>query len=240
MNKQRVDGHTSQAYDAEMNQVVNHVLEMGELVTQQVEKALQAFIHSDSALAKEVVEKDHLVNRMEVDIDNECVQILVRRQPAAGDLRAVIAVIKTIKDVERIGDQAKRIARLALKASDADQVMAPKEFNEFQTMGNRVLEMLRGAMQAFRKMDADDALSVALLDKQIDNDYEAILRQNMTYMLEDPRNITRIVEMTWAGRAIERIGDHARNICEYTIYFVKGQDVRHQDDSVLEATVKGR
>ncbi|GAB2579158.1 phosphate signaling complex protein PhoU [Nitrincola alkalisediminis] len=240
MNKQRVDGHTSQAYDAEMNQVVNHVLEMGELVTQQVEKALQAFIHSDSALAQQVVEKDHLVNKMEVDIDNECVQILVRRQPAAGDLRAVIAVIKTIKDVERIGDQAKRIARLALKASESDQMMAPKEFNEFQTMGSRVLEMLRGAMQAFRKMDAEDALSVALLDKQIDNDYEAILRQNMTYMLEDPRNITRIVEMTWAGRAIERIGDHARNICEYTIYFVKGQDVRHQDDSVLEATVKGR
>lgn len=236
MSIQRVDGHTSQAYNAEMNEIVNDVLAMGELVIQQVKKALNAFINADAALAHEVISADTSINDMEVEIDDKCVQILVKRQPAAGDLRAVIAVIKTIKDLERIGDQAKRIARMAVKSDS--QVLPPKEFSEFATMGGHVTQMLQGAMSAFRRMDADEALKVALLDKQVDNDYEAILRQNMTYMLEDPRNITRMIEMTWVGRAIERIGDHARNVCEYTIYFVKGRDVRHTNDEELQAIVR--
>ena len=238
MNKQRVDGHTSQAYDAEMNEIVNHVLVMGEKVTQQVELALQAFIQMDSELAKQIIEADKSINDMEVSIDDMCVQVLVKRQPAARDLRAIIAMIKTIKDLERIGDQAKRIARMA--GNSSSQIMAPKGFSEFEQMGLRVNQMLQGAMTAFRQMDADAALQVALLDKQIDNDYEGILRQNMTYMLEDPRNISRIVEMTWVGRAIERIGDHARNVCEHTIYFVKGRDVRHINDEQLEAVVRNK
>ncbi|QEW08263.1 phosphate signaling complex protein PhoU [Nitrincola iocasae] len=236
MNNQRVDGHTSQAYDAEMNEIVNDVLAMGELVIQQVERALNAFINADVALAQEVISADTSINDMEVEIDDKCVQVLVKRQPAAGDLRAVIAVIKTIKDLERIGDQAKRIARMAAKSDN--NVLPPKEFHEFATMGGHVTQMLHGAMSAFRRMDADEALKVALLDKQVDSDYEAILRQNMTYMLEDPRNITRMVEMTWVGRAIERIGDHARNVCEYTIYFVKGRNVRHTNDEELQAIVR--
>ncbi|WP_417584988.1 phosphate signaling complex protein PhoU [Nitrincola sp.] len=236
MSIQRVDGHTSQAYNAEMNEVVNDVLAMGELVIQQVERALNAFINADATLAQEVISADTSINDMEVEIDDKCVQILVKRQPAAGDLRAVIAVIKTIKDLERIGDQAKRIARMAAKSDN--NVLPPKEFSEFATMGGHVTQMLHGAMSAFRRMDADEALKVALLDKQVDSDYEAILRQNMTYMLEDPRNITRMVEMTWVGRAIERIGDHARNVCEYTIYFVKGRDVRHTNDEELQAIVR--
>lgn len=238
MNKQRIDGHTSQAYDAEMNEIVNDVLLMGEKVTEQVNLALRAFMQMDDTLAKQVIDADKAINDMEVSIDDKCVHVLVKRQPAARDLRAVIAMIKTIKDLERIGDQAKRIARMASKGSS--QVMAPKAFGEFEQMGLRVNQMLQGAMSAFRQMDADAALQVALLDKQIDNDYEGILRQNMTYMLEDPRNITRIVEMTWVGRAIERIGDHARNVCEHTIYFVKGRDVRHVDDEQLEAVVRDR
>ncbi len=238
MNTGLIDGHTSQAYDAEMNEIVNDVLAMGEKVTDQVEQALRAFIQMDSELAKQVIEADKSINDMEVSIDDKCVQVLVKRQPAARDLRAVIAMIKTIKDLERIGDQAKRIARMAGNASS--QIMAPKAFSEFEQMGLRVNQMLQGAMSAFRQMDADAALQVALLDKQIDNDYEGILRQNMTYMLEDPRNISRIVEMTWVGRAIERIGDHARNVCEHTIYFVKGRDVRHVDDEQLEAVVRNR
>lgn len=238
MNKQRIDGHTSQAYDAEMNEIVNDVLVMGEKVTEQVESALRAFIQMDANLAKLVVDADESINDMEESIDEKCVQILVRRQPAASDLRAIIAVIKTIKDLERIGDQAKRIARMA--GTSNSYVISPKAFSEFETMGSRVTQMLHGAMTAFRQMDAEAALKVALLDKQIDNDYEGILRQNMTYMLEDPRNISRIVEMTWVGRAIERIGDHARNVCEYTIYFVKGQSVRHIDDEQLEKVVRER
>jgi len=237
MNKQRIDGHTSQAYDAEMNEIVNDVLVMGEKVTEQVELALRAFIQMDAELAKQVVEDDKSINDMEVSIDDKCVQVLVKRQPAARDLRAVIAMIKTIKDLERIGDQAKRIARMA---GNSSQIMAPKAFSEFEQMGFRVNQMLQGALTAFRQMDVDAALQVALLDKQIDNDYEGILRQNMTYMLEDPRNISRIVEMTWVGRAIERIGDHARNVCEHTIYFVKGRDVRHINDEQLEAVVRNK
>ena len=238
MNTRMIDGHTSQAYNAEMNEIVNDVLVMGEKVNDQLEKALIAFIQADQALAQQVIEADKSINDMELSIDDKCVQILVKRQPAASDLRAVIAVIKTIKDLERIGDQAKRIARMA--GNSSAQVLVPNAFSEFEVMGSRVKQMLQGAMNAFRQMDADAALQVALLDKQIDNDYEGILRQNMTYMLEDPRNITRLVEMTWVGRAIERIGDHARNVCEHTIYFVKGRDVRHVDDDQLEAVVRNR
>lgn len=236
MNKQRIDGHTSQAYDAEMNEIVNDVLVMGEKVTEQVESALHAFIQADANLAKHVIDADESINDLEELIDEKCVQVLVRRQPAAGDLRAVIAIIKTIKDLERIGDQAKRIARMAGTSNTYE--ISPKAFSEFETMGTRVTQMIQGAMTAFRQMDAEAALKVALLDKQIDNDYEGILRQNMTYMLEDPRNISRIVEITWVGRAIERIGDHARNVCEYTIYFVKGRSVRHIGDDELEAVVR--
>ncbi|KAA0873721.1 phosphate signaling complex protein PhoU [Nitrincola tapanii] len=239
MNTSRVDGHTSQAFDADMNEIVNKVLDMGSLVTHQVEKAIYAFIHTDADMARAVISKDDEVNHLEVKIDEHCVQVLVRRQPTAGDLRAVIAAIKTIKDLERIGDQAKRIARSAIKAAEAG-AEADRAFPEFEMMGTRVVRMLQDAMTAFRNHDAQEALQVALQDKAIDSDYESILRQNMTYMMEDPRNITRIVEMTWVGRAIERIGDHARNVCEYTIYFVKGRDVRHIDDAQIEAIVQGR
>ncbi|SFX37696.1 phosphate signaling complex protein PhoU [Marinospirillum alkaliphilum] len=239
MSTQRIDGHISQRFDEEMEGIVSDLLAMGELVTEQTESALFAFIRGDVALAQDVISKDTRINELELEIDDHCIQILARRQPAAGDLRAVVAIMKAIKDLERIGDQAKRIARIAVKLADADE-RYQKQYGEFELIGSHVISMLQNTLQAFREMDADKALAAALQDKSIDSDYEAILRQNMTYMMEDPRNITRIVEMTWVGRAIERIGDHARNVCEYTIYLVQGLDVRHKDDDQLQAIVQSR
>ncbi|MFK7160125.1 phosphate signaling complex protein PhoU [Marinospirillum sp. MEB164] len=236
-NKQLIAGHISQRYDAELKGIIEQVLRMGYLASAQVEKALQAFIQVDIDLAQQVIAEDQAINRMELQIDEQCIEILARRQPAASDLRAVVAVMKAIKDLERIGDQAKRIARAAMKLAE-NETRLTIHHNEFELIGQHVVTMLQHTLSAFQELDAEKAYGAALEDKAIDQDYEAILRQNMTYMMEDPRNISRVVEMTWVARAIERIGDHARNVCEYTIYLVKGRDVRHQADDQLEAIAK--
>ncbi|AHE98815.1 phosphate signaling complex protein PhoU [Thioalkalivibrio paradoxus] len=238
MENKRLGGHYSHRYDAELEEVVNRVLAMGGLVETQLGNALQAFIDGDTQVAQEVAENDSRVNSFEVSIDERCVEILARRQPAAMDLRLVVAVIKTITDLERIGDLAEAIARMAIRQADSDR---PRKqlFRDIDTMGKRVVTMLHDALDAFARMDASAALEVVRQDFAIDHDHEAILRQNATYMMEDPRNITRILDLTYASRALERAGDHARNMCEYTIYFVKGRDVRHIELSEMEAVVKG-
>ncbi len=238
MENRRMGGHYSQRYDSELAEVVNRVLAMGGLVEAQLRNALQAFIDGDTQVAYEVTENDTRVNSFEVGIDERCVEILARRQPAAGDLRLIVAVIKTITDLERIGDLAEAIARMAIRQAEGDR---PRKqlFRDIDTMGNRVLTMLHDALDAFARMDATAALSVVHQDLAIDNDHEAILRQNVTFMMEDPRNISRMLDINYAARALERAGDHARNMCEYTIYLVKGRDVRHIDLSEMEAIVKG-
>lgn len=236
MENKRIGGHYSQRFDAELEAVVTLVMSMGGLVETQLQQALQAFLEGDGQAAKMVNENDTRVNSFEVAIDERCVAILARRQPAAGDLRLIVAVIKTITDLERIGDLAASIARMAQRQAETDR---PRQqiFREIEIMGNRVTAMLHGALDAFTRMDPSSALEVLRQDFAIDQDYEAILRQNATYMMEDPRTITRMLDVTHAARALERVGDHARNMCEYTIYFVKGRDVRHIDLSELEAIV---
>jgi len=238
MENKRIGGHYSHRYDAELQEVVNHVLAMGGLVESQLIHALQAFIEGDVRIVKEVTDNDTRVNTFEVTIDERCVEILARRQPAALDLRLIVAVIKTITDLERIGDLAVAIARMALRQADGDR---PRKqiFRDVETMGNRVVAMLSDALDAFARMDAAAALNVVRQDFAIDSDHEAIMRQNVTYMMEDPRNISRMLDVTYAARALERAGDHARNMCEYTIYLVKGRDVRHIDLSEMEAIVEG-
>lgn len=238
MESKRLSGHYSHRYDSELEEVVNRVLAMGGLVESQLNRAIQAFLDGDTAVAHEVIDNDTRVNSFEVAIDERCVEILARRQPAALDLRLVVAVIKTITDLERIGDLAEGIARMAVRLAEGER---PRKqlFRDIETMGRRVTTMVHDALDAFARMDPAAALDVVRQDFAIDADHEAIMRQNATFMMEDPRNITRMLDVTYAARALERVGDHARNMCEYTIYLVKGRDVRHIDLTELEAVVKG-
>jgi phosphate transport system protein len=217
--------HTYRQYDKELEDIRSRVLAMGGLVERQITEAVEALVSGDVEKAEEVISKDYRVNAMDVAIDEECTQILARRQPTAGDLRLVMAVIKTITDLERIGDGAERIGRTTIRLTDREK--PANTFSSIQALSDQALGMLRDALDAFARMNPEAALAVAAQDVQVDGRYETILRQLITYMMEDPRNISWAVELIWVARALERIGDHARNICEYVIYLVKGKDVRH-------------
>ncbi len=230
--------HISRQYNTELEAIRSRVLQMGGLVEQQIDQALAALVKADARLGETVIMGDTKVNRSEVTIDEECSQIIVRRQPAAGDLRLVVAVIKTITDLERIGDEAERIARMAVQLADEER---PKNnYAEIQALGTHVRQMLHDALDAFARLDIEAALEVAREDRRVDQEYGGIIRQMITFMMEDPRTISRAINVIWAARALERIGDHARNICEYIIYLVKGRDVRHTSIEQIEKDVLGR
>ncbi len=230
--------HIYQQYNAELEEIRSRVLQMGGLVEQQIEQAIQALVKGDTTLGEAVIMDDTKVNKMEVTIDEECSQIIARRQPAASDLRLVVAVIKTITDLERVGDEAEKIARMAVQLATEER---PKNnYAEIQTLGNHVLRMLHSALDAFARVDIEAALRVAREDRKIDQKYEGVIRQMITFMMEDPRTISRMLSVIWAARALERIGDHSRNICEYIIYLVKGKDVRHTSLEQVEREILGR
>jgi phosphate transport system protein len=225
MDKNTLSHHISQQFNDELEDIRNKVLAMGGLVEEQIENAVLSLVGGDIEQAESVISHDYQVNALEVAIDEESIQILARRQPAASDLRLIIAVIKTITDLERIGDQAEKIARMAIHLAEMER---PKnQYNELQRMGDQVRKMLRGALNAFARMDCEEAAQVAQQDLKVDSEYDAIMRQMITFMMEDPRNVRRTLDIMWSARALERIGDHSRNICEYVIYLVKGKDVRH-------------
>lgn len=217
--------HISHVFDQELENVRSNVLEMGGLVEQQLINAMKALLDSDIDLAQSVLDTEYRVNSMEVSIDEDCIQILARRQPAAGDLRLVTAVSKATTDLERIGDEAQKIARMTIDLADKQ---GPRSYYiGISSMGTHVRNMLRGSLDAFARMDSKAALTVANEELESDDQYAALLRQMITYMIEDPRSITSVLDAIWCARALERIGDHARNICEYVIYLVEGKDVRH-------------
>ncbi|MEJ2344699.1 MAG: phosphate signaling complex protein PhoU [Gammaproteobacteria bacterium] len=225
MEKFQLGHHISQQFNVELEDIRNRVLTMGGVVEQQISDAINALVQGDVELCQEVITNDYKVNAMEVTLDEECAQTLARRQPAASDLRLIVAVIKTITDLERIGDQAEKVARMGLHLAEMER---PKnQFIEIQSLGNHVRDMLHSALDAFARMDVDAAVEVAHRDLKVDHEYEGIMRQMITFMMEDPRAIARSLDVMWAARALERIGDHARNIGEYVIYLVKGKDVRH-------------
>ncbi|MCZ6718219.1 MAG: phosphate signaling complex protein PhoU [Gammaproteobacteria bacterium] len=217
--------HISRQFDQELEDIRARVLSMGGLIETQIDNALEALCRGNSELAEKVIEADIKVNALEVSIDEDCTQILARRQPAASDLRLVLAVGKTITDLERIGDEAEKIGHMALHLAESQ---CPKSYYVgVASMGNHVRAMLHDALDAFARMDSEAALNVASEDPKVDQEYAAILRQLITYMMEDPRSIARALDVIWSVRALERIGDHASNICENVIYLTEGKNVRH-------------
>lgn len=219
--------HISQQYNIELEAIRTHLSEMGGMAQRQVNDAIQALIDADVERAEQVVRADMKVNTMEMAIDEECIRILARRQPAASDLRLVIAVTKAITDLERIGDEASKIARQAI-AMNKDG-LAPRGYIEVRHIGGNVSRMLQDSLDAFARLDMDLALNVVQTDKQVDMEYSTAMRELVTFMIEDPRSITRVLNIMWSLRALERIGDHARNVAQYVIYLVNGEDVRHSN-----------
>lgn len=236
MDKVSGSHHISQQFDVELEQLRSRVFTMGGLVEQQLSDAIKALVSGNVQLADSVITNDYRINAMEVAIDEECTHILARRQPAAGDLRLVVAVIKAITDLERMGDQAEKVARMGRHLAEMERPR--NEYIEIQSLGDNVQQMIHGALDAFVRMDVEAALAVAKQDDKIDHEYESIMRQAITFMMEDPRSIKRVLDVMWAARALERIGDHARNICEYVIYLVRGKDVRHTRLEDIEREVR--
>lgn len=228
--------HISGKFNEELEAVRNKVLSMGGMVEQQLRDSLHAIEKSDHELAEQILRRDTKINALEVQIDEACVHIIAKRQPAASDLRLIIAIFKTISDLERIGDEVERIAKVALESFNKDQ----QEFMvSLENLGQLVLTMLHGVLDGFARMDLDAAYEVHQMDAQADRQYEALTRQLMTYMMEDPRSIPKVMNVLWSARSLERIGDRCQNIAEYIIFFVKGKDVRHVSPESMEQTVKG-
>jgi len=217
--------HISQQYNIELDDIRTHLAEMGGMAQRQVNDAISALVDADVVKAEQVVRADKTVNAMEMSIDEECIRILARRQPAASDLRLVIAVTKAITDLERIGDEASKVARQAIALNQDG--LAPRGYIEVRHIGGHVSRMLQDALDAFARLDIDMAQEVVDADKNVDLEYGTAMRELVTFMMEDPRSITRVLNIMWSLRALERIGDHARNLAQYVIYLVKGEDVRH-------------
>ncbi len=228
--------HTSKQFDAELEAVRARVLQMGGLVESQIRLAVESLSSGDVALMNRVIADDHRVNAMEVEIDENCNQIIARRQPAAGDLRMVMTVIKTITDLERIGDEAEKIARMAKLLSQKERLILPR-YNEIKHAAELALDMLRKSLDAFARLDLSTAAQVVRQDELVDEEFRTIMRYLITFMMEDPRTISTALEILFIAKAIERIGDHAKNMSEYVVYMVKGRDVRHVTVEEIEREV---
>ena len=217
--------HISRKYDEALEDVRTSVLAMGGLVEEQIANALAALAEFDSELGERVVRDDYKINRLEVQIDEECTRIIALRQPAASDLRLVIAIIKTITDLERMGDEAQKVGRTAMRLSG--NAPGRMRYAGVRNLGRHVQQVSRQALDAFARLDVEAAVAIAREDKTVDLEYAACMRELVTYMMEDPRRISEVLDMIWCARALERIADHAKNIGEYIVFLVKGKDIRH-------------
>ena len=228
--------HTSKQFDAELDTVRAQVLQMGGLVESQILLAIEAMVHDDVPLMNRVINDDHRVNAMEVQIDESCNQIIARRQPAAGDLRMVMTVVKTITDLERIGDEAAKIARMGKLLSQRKSLILPR-YTEIKLISELALDMLHKSLDAFARLDLFYTAQVVRQDELVDEEFRSIMRYLITYMMEDPRTISIALEILFISKAIERIGYHAKNMSEYVVYMVKGKDVRHVTVEEIEREV---
>ena len=227
------DKHLSSQFDADLNLVSSKVLEMGGLVESQIVNAMQALNEFDGAIADQVIATEDRLNSMEVEIDEECSNIIARRQPAARDLRLLIAISKTITNLERAGDEAEKIAKRTKRLME-DGASRTINIAEIKLSGEMAVSILRRALDAFARLDTVAAAKIVRDDKAIDEEFRAFVRKLVTYMMEDPRMISVGLDYLFIAKAIERIGDHAKNIAEFIIYIVKGTDVRHKSRDALE------
>lgn len=238
--KLHLDKHISRRFNEELEQVRTLVMEMGSLVEQQVNDGLSAVLNADEKLAARVIERDQKVNTMELEIDEYCTQILARRQPAASDLRLLVSVIKSITDLERMGDESVKFGKNAIKLARGNfaEEEGARPLVELKHLGKHVSETLNKALTAYAHMDVEAALEIIRNDSIVDEEFDNISRLLVTKMMENPREIKNALRVTWCARALERIGDHTTNLCEYIVYLVEGKDVRHSTIEELKATMK--
>jgi len=229
------DQHISRQFNQELEMLRQDVLAMGGVAEEMLRDAIAALLDGDSLRAQTVIDMDDQVNEMEKEIDEQSTMILARRHPTASDLRLVIVILKTVNDLERIGDEAEKIARIAIRLADADRPRG--NYHELETMSGTVRAMLHDALDGFARLVPETAVELIRADEKVDIEYEGLLRQYYTYLVEEPRNTRRVLDSIWIARSLERIGDHAKNIGEYIIYLVEGKDMRHAGLRELERTV---
>lgn len=233
------DKHLSTQFDSELSGISTRVLEMGGLVESQVAQAVLALTTFSGEIASTVLHHEERVNSMEVEIDRDLSSIIARRQPTARDLRLLIAISKTIANLERVGDEAARIARTVqrlMNAGVSSRLRLPMSDLSFEA--ELATALLRKALDAFARLDVERALEVLKQDDQIDKEFEGLMRKLITYMMEDPRTISSAIDLVFVAKAIERVGDHAKNLAEVIIYVVKGTDVRHNTPEAVETMVR--
>jgi phosphate transport system protein len=233
------DKHLSTQFDAELSDICTRVLEMGGVAEAQVAQSIYALTNFSGETASQVLAREEQVNQMEVAIDRELSTIIARRQPTARDLRLLIAVSKTIANLERVGDEAARVARTVqrlLNEGVSSRMRLPVADLAFES--DLAIKQLRKALDAFARLDVGSALEVLKLDDQIDREFDGLMRKLITYMMEDPRTISASIDLVFVAKAIERVGDHAKNIAEGIIYIVKGTDVRHTSTAAVESIVR--
>jgi len=225
MSTEGLGHHISSRYNEDLERLRSSVLEMGGLVERQLIQAVGGITEPDAKVMLRVAQEELRVNQLERSIDEDCSRILATRGPAASDLRLIITILKTITDLERIGDEGEKVAAIAARLAARER--PNNRYRELRNLGDLVIGMVHDTLDAFARFDTTLALEVLHRDRIVDDEYEAIQRQNITFMMEDPRAIGRALDVMWVVRALERVGDHAKNICEYLIYSVHGKDVRH-------------
>ncbi|MDK2122833.1 phosphate signaling complex protein PhoU [Parachitinimonas caeni] len=230
--------HISKQFDAELEAARARVLLMAGLVEEQFTDAMDVLSTNDADLIAKVHHNEQRVNALQLEIDDACMHIIARRQPAASDLRMVLTINKAINDLERIGDKATKITNRAQKLYESGRINLPR-FPELRHLADLALAMLRKSLDGFARLDPTVSVEVARADQQVDDEYRALQRQLITFMMEDPRTISTSLDIIEIAKAIERVGDHAKNISEYVIYLVKGKDVRHSDLETLEREARG-
>lgn len=234
-NELNLDQHISQKYNKELEELRAEVMVMGGMVEKQLQNSLQSLIKADIDLAKRVAKKDSEVNTKELEITARCAEILALRQPTASDLRLILSIEKMITDLERVGDFAKSLAILSKKL--IKKGISTRYYSELGHLGRQAEQMLNGALNAFARLDAEAALDIMTFEERINKESDALSRQLITYMMEDPRSIKHTLRALNAAKALERIGDHCENICEYVVYLVKGEDIRYQNLDDIRASL---
>jgi len=232
MSTEGLSHHISSRYNTDLERVRSSVLEMGGVVERQLSSAIGGITEPDARVMVRVAQEELRVNQLERSIDEDCSRILATRAPTASDLRLIITILKTITDLERIGDEGEKVAAIAARLAMRER--PNNRYRELRNLGELVTGMVHDTLDAFARVDTKLALEVLRRDRTVDEEYESIHRQNITFMMEDPRSIRRALDVMWVVRSLERIGDHAKNICEYLIYLVLGKDVRHTKIEEIE------